>query len=100
MEAYSLTCDSTTDVCPGTEMTCTCSVASVALTWTLPGSVTIAFSGADGVGSSKTGTNGVFFAVITDDSGGGKKSMLRNEVIQCQDAVNGDHSSINITFAG
>ena len=37
-----MTCDDTTDVCPGTELTCTCSVESDGLIWRLPASETIA----------------------------------------------------------
>ena len=74
-EAVSLTCDNTTDVCPGTELTCTCSVSSAGLIWRLPGSVTIALD--DKVGSNDTTTNGIFFAVIiANNTGGVLESML------------------------
>ena len=78
MEAVSisLTCDDTTDVCPGTELTCTCSVSNTELVWKLPGSETITFDEKAGVGSNETTINGIF-AIITDNTGsGGKKSML------------------------
>ena len=70
-----MTCDSTTDVCPGTELTCTCSVPSVGLTWRLPGSETIQLDDKAVVGSNKTTTDGIF-AVVTNNTGGGIESML------------------------
>ena len=72
-----MTCDSTTGVCPGTELTCTCTTPAPVLTWILPGSVTIEFPGSDGVGSSETGPNGTFFAIVTYVSSEKKESMLR-----------------------
>ena len=108
-EAVSLTRDDTTDVCPGTELTCTCSVPSPILVWNLPGSVTIVFGVSDSVGSNRTGTNGVFFAVVTVNTGG-KESMLKYNAteslmssnIECEDPVSGNANTttITVTFAG
>ena len=104
-----MTCDDTTDVCPGTELTCNCSVPSPVLTWNLPGSVTISFTGGDGVGSNETGAIGVFFAVVTDNTGG-KESMLKYNAteplmssnIECEDGLSGNTNTttITVTFAG
>ena len=49
-----MTCDNTTDICPGTKLTCNCSVSSTSagVIWTLPGSETIALD--DKVGSNST----------------------------------------------
>ena len=66
-----MTCD---DVCPGTELTCTCIVNSIGLIWTLPGSETIPLD--DKVGINGTTTNGLFVAVVTNNTGGVLKSML------------------------
>ena len=80
VEAQSLTCDNTTDVCPGTELTCTCSVmvSNNRVIWRLPGlslgSETIALE--DKVGSNSTTTNGIFFAVITKITEEVLESML------------------------
>ena len=49
VEAVSLTCDDTTDVCPGTELTCTCSVSNDALIWILPGSETLSIDEKRGI---------------------------------------------------
>ena len=76
VEAVSLTCDDTTGVCPGTELTCTCSVDSPGLAWRLPGPETITFDDKAGVGSNKTTTNGTFVAVFTNNTGGVLESML------------------------
>ena len=69
-----MTCDNTTDVCPGTELTCTCGVNSTGLIWTLPGLETMALD--DKVGSNSTTTNGTFFAVVTNNTGVVLESML------------------------
>ena len=70
-----MTCDDTTDVCPGTKLTCNCSVNDTGLTWRLPGSETISLD--QKVGSNSTTTNGIFFAVVTNNiNTGGKESML------------------------
>ena len=109
-EAASLTCDNTTDVCPGTstELTCTCSVAGYQLAWNLPGSLTIKFHGNQCVGSN--GSSGVFFAVVTNNTGGRKESMLIynateslvNDTIECVGKTHQDSVSVIIadTFAG
>ena len=93
-EAVSLTCDDATDVCPGTKLTCTCSVnsTSAGLIWRLPGSGTIAFDDKEGVGSNRTTDNGIFFAVITTNNTGVLESMLIytateslvNDTIECE----------------
>ena len=66
VEAVSLTCnddiDDDDDTCPGTDVTCTCSVLTAGVLWRLPGSETILLD--DKLGSS--GTDGTFFAVITN----------------------------------
>ena len=108
-----MTCDDTTDVCPGTELTCTCSVNStsgnIALIWTLPGSVNIALD--DKVSSNSTTTNGMFFAVVTNNTGVVLKSMLIytaneslvNGTIECKEPAMGQPNAsvtINDTFAG
>ena len=70
-----MTCDNTTSVCPGTELTCcTCSVHSPGLTWTLPGSATIRLD--DKFVGSNNATDGIFFAVVTNNIGGVLESML------------------------
>ena len=73
-----MTCDdtstSTTDVCPGTELTCNCSVDSPGLVWNLPGSETIPLD--DKVDSERTAASGIFFAVITNNNTGVLESML------------------------
>ena len=62
-----MTCDNTTDICPGTELTCNCSVLdSPGLVWRLPRSVTITFDDKAGVGSNET--NGIFVAVVTNNT--------------------------------
>ena len=103
-----MTCDDTTDVCPGTELTCTCSVSGSVLVWRLPGPVTIVFTGADDVGSNQTGINGVFFAVVTDNTGR-KETMLKYNAteslmssnIECEDGSgNANTTTITVTFAG
>ena len=90
-EAVSLTCDNTTGVCPGTELTCTCSVPTAGVTWRLPGSVNITLD--DKVGSNNTTTNGIFFAAITNNTGGVLESiliytateLLVNGTIECEE---------------
>ena len=107
-EAVSLTCDDTTDVCSGTELTCTCSVPSPTLIWRLPGPVYINFSVIDHVGSNVTDTNGAFVAIFTAYTGTDLVSLLKytasdesmNEVIQCEDILRGDNDTILITIAG
>ena len=68
------------DVCPGTELmlTCTCSVNSTGLAWRLPGSETIVFDEKYGIGSTsnRTTTDGMFVAVVTNNTGGVLESML------------------------
>ena len=108
-EAVLLTCDDTTDICPGTELICTCTVPDVALFWYLPGSVQIAFTGKDGVGSNEIGVNGIFFVIVTKDTGG-KESVLKynateslvNEIIKCANGIDHSYSTatITVTFAG
>ena len=78
-----LTCDDTTDVCPSTELTCTCSVINnTGLIWTLPGSGVISIDD-KGEFSSNVNTNGIFVAVLTNNTvvalnntGGILESML------------------------
>ena len=111
-EAVSLTCDSTTDVCPDTELTCTCSVPSAGLIWRLPGSEDhITFDDKAVVGSNKTTTDGIF-AVVTNNTGGGIESMLIytateslvNDTIECAEEGTQEPASamytIPHTFAG
>ena len=111
MEAVSLTCDntSTTDVCPGTELTCTCSISNDKLIWTLPGSRNniIVFDNTEGVGSNSS--NGIFFAVITNTSNNTGvlqlESMLIytateplvNVTIKCSDIGAEAMSTMNLT---
>ena len=97
-----MTCDNTTDVCPGTELTCTCSVNSTnaGLIWRLPGSETIGFDDKEGVaiGSNKTTTNGIFLAVIITNNTGVLESMLIytateslvDGTIECEGQLQGD----------
>ena len=82
VEAVSLTCDDTTDVCPGTELTCTCNVSNDGLIWTLPGSGVISIDD-KGEFSSDANTYGIFVAVLTNNTvaaingtGGFLESML------------------------
>ena len=113
VEAVSLTCDNTTGVCPGTEVTCTCSLNStMGLTWTLPpavpGSETIPLDSK--VGSK--GTNGIFCAVITNNNTGVLESMLIynateslvNDNIKCEGVVGQGgivmSTTITVTLAG
>ena len=105
-----MTCDNTTDVCPGTELTCTCSVSNDGLIWTLPGSEIIALD--DKVGSNGTTTNGTFFAVIANNTGGVLESMLIytateslvDVTIECEEQGNDQlwsvSATITDTFAG
>ena len=97
--------DNTTDVCRGT---CTCSVESDGLIWRLPGSVSIVFDDKAGVGSNGT-TDGIFFAVITNKTGGVLESMLTyateslvNGTIECSGNAGAGAMSttINVTLAG
>ena len=106
-----LICDSTTDVCPGTELTCTCTVPNFALKWYLPGSRSITFTENMGVGCSEKVS--LFFAVITNNTGG-KESVLKynatmslvnnlyDGIVKCEDFLTGesDSMSIIVTFAG
>ena len=65
MEAVSLTCDDTTSACPGTELTCICSVDTVGLLWHLPrGGGDIPLTRSLGIGY--TNTAGIFTAEIID----------------------------------
>ena len=112
VEAVSLTCDDTTDVCPGTELTCTCSVSNIndKLTWTLPGSQNIiAFDYKEGVGFNKTTDNGIFFAVITNNTGVLESMLiytanesLVNATIECSGYAGAGAVStmITVTLAG
>ena len=113
-----MTCDDTTDVCPGTELTCTCSVSNDALIWTLPaGSENIAFDDKEGVGTNRTTANGIFVAVLTNntvvatnDTGGIVESMLIytaneslvNDTIVCSGNAGAGAMStmITVTIAG
>ena len=104
MEALvSLTCDDTTGVCPGTELTCTCSIYSPIMVWALPGSESIVFSNSDAVGSIIA--NGIFVAVVTNNTGGVLESVLIytateslvNATIECQSVINGEAVSTIIT---
>ena len=90
--AVSLTCDDTTSACPGTELTCTCSVDTNGILWRLPrGGGDIVFARDSGVGVTKTG--GIFHAKITDISPKRIVSLLKynatqilvNTVILCND---------------
>ena len=91
VEAVSLTCDN----CPGTEFTCTCSVNSTGVIWRLPGSEIIVLD--DKVGSNSTTTNGIFFAVVTNNTGVVLESMLIytanaslvNATIECEEHGDG-----------
>ena len=108
-EAVSLTCDDTTDVCPGTELTCTCSVSSTGLIWTLPGSGEIAIDD-KGEFSGNVNTNGIFLAVLTNNTGGILESMLIynateslvNVTIMCSGNAGAEAMSttITVTLAG
>ena len=103
-----MTCDNTTDVCPGTELTCTCSVNSTGLIWTLPGLETIALD--DKVGSNSTTTNGMFVAALTNNTGGILESMLIytateplvNATIECSGnkGTGAMSTTITVTLAG
>ena len=74
-EAVSLTCDDTTDVCPGTELTCTCSVDSIGLVWDLEILLCQCVNA--------TNTAGIFTAMITElPAGGGIVSVLRYNATQ------------------
>ena len=114
-EAVSLTCDDLhvhVHVCPGTKLTCTCNISSTAgLIWRLPGSDTITFDDKAGIGSNGTTTNGIFAAVLTNNTGGRTVSMLiytateslMNDTILCVDNQNvQEFASVKITdmFAG
>ena len=88
-----MACDDTTGVCPGTEVTlCTCSIPSVALSWTLPGGDQITFGIDDGVGANRS--VGAYTAIITDDTGGRVSVLtytatttLMDGNIECEDLV-------------
>ena len=107
--SISLTCDNTTDVCPGTELTCTCSVSNDGLIWRLPGSGEILIDD-KGEFSSNVTTYGIFIAVVTNNTGGVLESMLIytateslvNAIITCSGAVRAGAMStmITVTFAG
>ena len=88
VEAVSLTCDNTTDVCPGTELTCTCNVSNDELIWTLPGSGEISF---DEKGQLSMRYSSVFVAVlINNNTGGILESML---------IYTANESLVNVTIA-
>ena len=115
----SLTCDDTTDVCPGTELTCTCSVINdTGLIWTLPGSGVISIDD-KGEFSSNVTTNGIFIAVLTNNTvvalnntGGILESMLiytatkslvnLNDTIVCSGngGAGAMSTTITVTLAG
>ena len=115
-----MTCNDTTDVCPGTELTCICSVSSSGLAWRLPGSefktLTLAFDDKEGalVGSckKKSTTDSTFVAVITNNTGGVLESILiytateslANGTIECKEEGNSQLRSVTAvitdTFAG
>ena len=111
VEAVSLTCDNTTDVCPGTELTCTCSVDSPGLVWILPGSEKLS-SDDKGKFTVNVTTDGTFVAVVTNNTGGVLESMLIytateslvNGTIECKEEgiSNAESASVTITdtFAG
>ena len=97
-----MTCDDTTGVCHGTEVAlCTCSIPSVALSWTLPGGQ-ITFDNSDNIGTEKS--SGLYTAIITDDTGGRVSVLtytatttLMDANIQCQDIVGSDPSPTTVT---
>ena len=101
-EAVSLTCDDT-----GTGLTCNCSVSSPELAWRLPGSETIIFDDKADVGSNKTTTNGIFFAVVTTKTGGILESILIytaneslvNATIECKEQGTDQLWSVSATIA-
>ena len=113
-EAASLKCGNTTDVCPDTELTCTCTITGTILAWeTLPETESITFYGNMRVGFCATTT--LFFAVVTvANTTGGKESVLKSTeplvngnhyngvTLQCKDVVSkqSDSISITVTFAG
>ena len=100
-----MTCDDTTGVCPGTEVTlCTCSIPSIGLTWTLLGGGLgqITFDNDDNVGTVKI--LGPYTAIITDDTGGRVSVLtytatttLIDANIECQDIVGSDPPPTNVT---
>ena len=104
-----MTCDNTTDVCPGTELTCTCSVSNDALIWTLPGSGEISID-EKGTFSSNVTTDGIFSAVLTNNTGGILESVLIytateslvNTTIECSGnvGVGAMSTTITVTLAG
>ena len=103
-----MTCSNITGVCPGTEVTlCTCSISSVALSWTLPGRRQIAFGIDDGVGANKS--VGAYTAIITDDTGDRESVLtytatttLMDANIECQDLVGTSPppTTVTVTLAG
>ena len=109
-----MTCDNTTDVCPGTELTCNCSTNisnNTGLIWALPGSKTITFDIKDGVGMRKNSTTTndiIFFAVVTNNTGGIMESMLIytateslvDDTIKCSGHVGAMSTTITVTLAG
>ena len=92
----------------GTEVTlCTCSISSVALSWTLPGGGQITFDNDDGVGANKS--SGLYTAIITDDTEGRVSELtytatttLMDGSIECQDIVASDPppTTVTVTLAG
>ena len=108
-EAVSLTCDNTTDVCPGTELTCTCSVqySFFELVWRLPGSRTISIDD-KGEFTVNVTTDGIFVAIVTNNTGGVLESMLIytatrslvNDTIECSSFRMSVSATIADMFAG
>ena len=102
-------CDNTTDVCPGTELTCTCNVSNDALIWTLPGPGVISTDD-KGQFTDNVTTNGIFVAVVTNNTGGVLESMLIynatesivNDTIMCSGNAGAGAMSttITVTLAG
>ena len=100
-----MACDDTTGVCPGTEVTlCTCSISSVALSWTLPGVGQIA---GDGVGANRS--VGAYTATITNDTGSRVSVLtytatttLMDANIECADlsGTNPPPTTVTVTLAG
>ena len=107
-----MTCDNTTDVCPGTELTCACSVTNAGLVWTLPGPGEISIDD-KGQFTNNVTTNGIFVAVIiillfTNNTGGVLESMLIytateslvDATIECSGNEESVSTTITVTLAG
>ena len=104
-----MTCDDTTSICPGTEVTlCTCSIPGVALVWKLSGEDKITFGALDGVGANKS--EGAYTVTITNDTGDRVSVLtytatttLMDANIECQDLNSVDPpptNTVTVTFAG